>query len=364
MGSGRPAGPRLAPAAPRSRRRARDGPRPPRARRRPAAARVVTLLRAWAPAALALAASLAAVPAAARESRADDMLREHLFSELKRLPKGERPVVGLVLSAGAVRGLAHIGVWQVLEDAGFPVDVVAGTSMGAVVGSFVAEGIPASRMREIGGGVTLGSGSDYSKTRLLTLILNDSLLDSTAMELVLKSAIGERTFDQLKRPFACVSMDIRTGEKVVFRDGPVAPAVRASANLPGIFKPVAYRHRWLVDGGVVDYIPVDAARLLGAEWVLASVTEGDFTYINPTNVLGTLEQVIDIRGSLLSRQQRREADALIEPRVGDVEFYQTERIPDVIRKGMEAGARGLAGAQESLAVYAMPRLWKKWSAAP
>lgn len=321
----------------------------------------MTLLR---PAlALALAATLAA-PAAARELASDDMLREHLFSEVKRLPKGERPVVGLVLSAGAVRGLAHIGVWQVLEDAGFPVDVVAGTSMGAVIGSFVAGAVPASRMREIGGGVTLGSGSDFSKTRLLTLILNDSLLDSKAMELVLKNAIGERTFDQLKLPFACVSMDIRTGEKVIFRDGPVAPAVRASANLPGIFKPVAYRHRWLVDGGVVDYIPVDAARLLGAEWVLASVTEGDFTYLSPTNVLTTLEQVIDIRGSLLSRQQRREADALIEPRVGDVEFYETGRVAEVISKGMEGGAKGLAGAQESLAIYAMPRLWKKWAPAP
>jgi NTE family protein len=291
------------------------------------------------------------------------MLREHLFAEVKRLPEGERPVVGLVLSAGAVRGLAHVGVWQVLEDAGFPVDVVAGTSMGAVVGSFVASGIPAAKMREIGSGVTLASGSDYSKTRLVSLILRDKLLDSTEMESVLKDAIGDRTFDQLPRPFACVSMDIRTGEKVIFRDGPVATAVRASANLPGIFKPVAYRHRWLVDGGVVDYIPVDAARLLGAEWVLASVTEGDFTYTNPTNVLMTLEQVIDIRGSILSRQQRREADALVEPRVGDVEFHQTERIPEVISKGMEAGARSLAAAQESLSVYSMPRLWKRWNAA-
>lgn len=314
--------------------------------------------------ALALALALAvAAPAAARERAADEMLREHLFAEVKRLPKGERPVVGLVLSAGAVRGLAHIGVWQVLEDAGFPVDVVAGTSMGAVVGSFVAGGVPAARMREIGARATLNSASDYSKTRLLTLILNDSLLDSSAMELVLKGAIGEKTFDQMKLPFACVSMDIRTGEKVIFRDGPVAPAVRASANLPGIFKPIAYRHRWLVDGGVVDYIPVDAARLLGAEWVLASVTEGDFTFVNPTNVLMTLEQVIDIRGSLLSRQQRREADALIEPRVGDVEYYQTERIAEVLSKGMEAGAKGLAAAQEGLSVYAMPRLWRRWSAA-
>lgn len=318
--------------------------------------------RLRAAAAAALAAALACSPAAARSLSPDDLLRAHLFGEVRRLPASERPVVGLVLSAGAVRGLAHIGVISVLQDAGFPIDVVAGTSMGAFVGAFEASGMKASRMREIGSKVTLSSGSDLSKVRLVSMLLSDSLLSSAPMEAMLTSTIGERRFDQLAKPFACVAMDIRTGEKVVFRDGPVATAVRASANLPGIFKPVAYRHRWLVDGGVVDYVPVDAARLLGAQWVLASVTEGDFTYTNPTNVLLALEQVIDIRGSLLSRQQRREADALIEPAVGDVSFYETDRIQEVIAKGMIGAARGLPAAQESLVIFAMPQLWRRWSA--
>lgn len=312
--------------------------------------------------ALTLALALTAGPAAALPMTPDALLREHLFGEVKRLPPGERPVVGLVLSAGAVRGLAHIGVMQVLEDAGFPVDVVAGTSMGAFVGAFVASGLSAARMREIASKFTLSSGNDLSKVRLVSMLLTDNLLSSAGMEELLTSAIGEKRFDQLAKPFACVAMDLHTGEKVVFRDGAVSAAVRASANLPGIFKPVAYRHRWLVDGGVVDYIPVDAARLLGAEWVLASVTEGDFTNANPTNVLLALEQVIDIRGALLSRQQRKEADALIEPPVGDVSFYATERIPEVMALGMEGGAKGLPGAKESLILHAMPRLWKRWSA--
>ncbi|MBI2362535.1 MAG: patatin-like phospholipase family protein, partial [Elusimicrobia bacterium] len=126
----------------------------------------------------------------------------------------------LVLSAGAVRGLAHIGVISVLQDAGFPVDVVAGTSMGAFVGAFEAAGMKASRMREIGSNVTLSSGSDLSKVRLVSMLLSDSLLSSAPMEAMLNSTIGERRFDQLAKPFACVAMDIRTGEKVVFRDGP------------------------------------------------------------------------------------------------------------------------------------------------
>ena len=197
--------------------------------------------------------------------------------------------------------------------------------------------------------------------RLWQLILRDSLASSKRMEALVHKGVGDMTFEQMKKPFACVAMDLKTGEAIVFREGPLAPAVRASMTLPGIFAPVEYRHRYLVDGGVVDYIPVDVAKRLGAEWVLASVTEGDFTYTNPTNVLLALEQVIDIRGAILSRQQRREADALIEPEVGDVSFYATERIPEVMARGMAGGAKGLPGAKDSLILYSMPRLWRRWA---
>ncbi len=304
--------------------------------------------------------ALLALPARAEIQSSDSLLRDHLWRQVRTLAPGERPRVGLVLSAGSVRGLAHIGVIQVLTDAGFPVDVVSGTSMGAVVGSFYAGGYSMERMWEIGSGMRMNSGSNFNTIRLISLILNDQLLSSAPLEKMLNDGLGDRNFHELKTPFACVAMDISTGEKIIFRDGPLAPAVRASMNMPGIFKPVLYRHRYLVDGGVVDYVPVDAAKLLGADWTLASVTEGDYSNQTPTNVLGALEQVIDIRGAILSRQQRREADFLIEPAVGQVSYYDVSRAIDVMERGMRAARQQLDAAKENYILRSLPGLWPRW----
>jgi len=314
---------------------------------------------------IALIAPLLSAPAAAQPpENADAMLRDHLWEQVRRLPPGERPKVGLVLSGGAVRGLAHIGVLHVLEDAGFPVDLVAGVSMGAVVGSLYASGLDLPRLWEFGATLQLDSGSNLSKIRLLRLLLADSLLSSEETETRLREAFGGRRFDQLAKPFACVAMDIRTGEKIVFRDGPVAPAVRASMNLPGLFEPVLYRHRYLVDGGVVDYIPVDIAQLLGADWIIASVTAGDFSRSLPTNVLTTLEQVIDIRGALLAREQRKKADILIEPDVGRFHFYDLSQTELIMEKGVEAAKAGMDRAKDDLILRTLPWIWNRKERSP
>lgn len=303
---------------------------------------------------------LATPAAAAPDLTAEGLLRDHLWREVRRAPPGRRPVVGVALSAGSLRGVAHVGVLRVLESAGFPVDVVSGTSMGAVMGAFYAAGTPLPKMWELASAVRLASGNDLSTRRLVSLVLFDSLLSSENTERLVREGIGSMRFDQAKKPFACVAMDVYTGEPIIFRDGEIAPAVRASMNLPGIFKPVEYRHRYLVDGGVVDYIPVDAARLLGAEWTLASVTETDFTVARPQSVLESLMQVIDIRGSYLSRQQRRQADYLIEPPVGDIGMFEDRRIPEALEKGVLEAARRLRGAQESLILASIEKLSGTW----
>ncbi len=309
----------------------------------------------------ALLAALLAVPAAAApDLSAEALLRDHLWREVRQAPPGRRPKVGIVFSAGSLRGVAHVGVMRVLEAAGFPVDVVSGTSMGAVMGAFYAAGTPISKLWEIASGVRLTSGNDLSKARLVSLVLFDSLLSSENTEKLVREGIGNLRFDQAKKPFACVAMDVYTGEPIVFRDGEIAPAVRASMNLPGIFKPLEYRHRYLVDGGVVDYIPVGAARQLGAEWTLASVTETDFTVARPQSVLESLMQVIDIRGSYLSRQQRQQADFLIEPKVGDIGMFEDHRIPEALEKGVLEAARRLRPAQESLIIASIAKLSEVW----
>jgi NTE family protein len=315
-------------------------------------------LRRLAVLALAL---LAARASAAPDLSADALLRDHLWRAVRTAPPGARPKVGLVLSAGSLRGVAHVGVLQVLESAGFPIDVVSGTSMGSVVGAFYANGTPIKRMWDIASKLRVDSGTDLSARHLISLILFDRLLSSEKTEKMIRRELKGKTFEQLEKPFACVSMDVYTGEAIIFRDGDVATAVRASMNLPGIFQPLEYRHRFLVDGGVVDYIPVDAARLLGAEWILASVTENDFTASRPKSVLESLEQVIDIRGAYLSREQRRQANFLIEPPVGDISMFDEQRIPEALDKGVIAAAKRLTAAEESLILASMPRLADYWT---
>lgn len=319
------------------------------------------MIRALALSALALLAAVAAP--AAPDLSADALLRDHLWREVRTAPPERREKVGLVLSAGSLRGTAHVGVIKALENAGFPVDVVAGTSMGAVVGSMYSSGLPADRLWEIAAGIKVDSGNNLSARSLLSLLFFDKLLSSEKTELMVRKNLGGKRFDQLAKPFACVSMDVYTGEPVIFRDGDVATAVRASMNLPGIFQPLEYRHRYLVDGGVVDYIPGDVARLLGAEWTIASVTENDYTAARPKNVLDALEQVIDIRGSYLSREQRKHVDFLIEPPVGAIGMFEDWRIPEAMEKGLIAASRKLPAAEESLILASLPRLSAAWAPA-
>jgi len=307
-----------------------------------------------------LALLLAAPAAAAPDLSAEALLRDHLWREVRQAPPGRRPKVGLVLSAGSLRGVAHVGVIQALEDAGFPVDSVAGTSMGAVMGAMYASGMPIKKIREFAATINVGSGNDLSSARLISLLLFDKLLSSEKTEIMLRKGLGGIRFDQTLKPFACVSMDVYTGEAIIFRDGDVAKAVRASMNLPGIFKPLEYRHRFLVDGGVVDYIPVDAARLLGAEWTIASVTETDYTTSRPENVLESLLQVIDIRGAYLSHEQRKQANFLIEPPVGDIGMFEDHRIVEAIEKGIITASARLEAAKESLILASVPKLTDGW----
>ena len=310
---------------------------------------------------LALAAATAA--AAAPDLSADALLRNHLWRAVRAAPSGRRPRVGLVLSAGSLRGTAHAGVIKVLENAGFPIDVVAGTSMGAILGSMYAGGLTADRIWKLASSIHIDTGNELSRRHLISLVLFDRLLSSKSSEKLIHSALGGMRFDQTKKPFACVAMDVYTGEAIIFRDGELAPAVRASMNLPGIFQPIEYRHRYLVDGGVVDYIPVDAARLLGAQWTIASVTENDYTAVRPKSVLDSLEQVIDIRGSYLSHEQRKQANFLIEPPVGDIGMFEDYRIHEALEKGVVAASKRLNGAEESLILASIPLLSADWAPA-
>jgi len=179
------------------------------------------------------------------------------------LPKSNVKI-GYALGGGAARGLSHIGVLKVLEEYGIFPDIIAGTSMGAIVGALYANGLKAGDIEH------LISQLDWKRLiQLADITLPVSgLLHGKRIVMLLNSILGDSTFPQLKFDFVCVATDIMTGEQVVLRDGSLIEAIRASISIPGIFTPVEINGRYLVEGGLVNEIPVSVCRERGAEYVV------------------------------------------------------------------------------------------------
>lgn len=173
---------------------------------------------------------------------------------------------GLALGSGSARGMAHIGVIQVLEAYHIPIDMIAGTSIGAVVGSVYATGASAGKMKKAALAMKQrGSFTVFDPT----IPFSGLISGNRAEEILNKIALQDKTFDDLKIPFAAVATDIKTGAKVILNQGSVIKAVRASISIPGIFNPVKYQDCYLVDGGVVDPVPVDVVQKMGADIIIA-----------------------------------------------------------------------------------------------
>jgi NTE family protein len=172
--------------------------------------------------------------------------------------------IGYALGGGAARGISHIGVLKVLDEYKISPDLIAGTSMGAVIGALYASGIKAIDIEQI----VLHIG--WKRLMLPTNIrlpLGGFTRGNRIISL-LKAILGDLTFSRLKCDFVCVTTDIITGEQVVLRDGSLIDAVRASMSIPGIFAPVMIDERYLVDGGLVNQVPVSVCRVMGAKYIV------------------------------------------------------------------------------------------------
>lgn len=173
-----------------------------------------------------------------------------------------RKRVGLALGGGGARGIAHIGVLQVLEREQIPVDCIAGTSAGSLVGALYAAGVRADQLLQL--------ALDIRWRHVVHPVWpRRGFLSFARLESYLVRTLGDLTFADLQIPYAAVAADLTTGEAVVLREGRVAPAVRASCSVPGLFVPVFLDHRWLTDGGVANNLPISVARELGADVVIA-----------------------------------------------------------------------------------------------
>jgi NTE family protein len=266
--------------------------------------------------------------------------------------------VGIALSGGAARGIAHVGVLDILHKAGIPIDIVAGTSAGSVAGAVYASLLDTNKM--------LGYALDPVWKKVInysdpTLGKTGFLKGQKAKKILERFLGGEPDFKDLKIPFACVATDIDTGEEIILKEGSVIDAVRASISIPGIFTVVEREKRYLVDGGLTTPLPVHVARELGADFVIAvnvnpSVSmqalkkdENLSAQHKEPNLLHILMQSIYITTYSLAHASMAEADVVIQPNVGHISAADFKRADEFVRLGWEAAEKVLPEIKKKLA---------------
>ncbi len=252
----------------------------------------------------------------------------------------QRIRVGLALGGGAARGLAHIGVLSVLEEAGIPIDAIAGTSAGAMIGAAYCAGVEIPQLLEHAkeGGWWQISRPTWPRHGLLSF---------EKLEHWITDMIGDVDIRDLKIPFAAVATDIVTGERVILREGPVGKVVRASCSVPGIVAPMEYRGRLLCDGGISDNLPDYAARSLGADYVIGvDVFAPAFrTFLGPAGaLLAAVETLVQHAGG-----GDLDADCLIVPDLVRTSYIRLSKYRDFIEAGEQAAWEMLPTIREALA---------------
>ncbi len=257
---------------------------------------------------------------------AKDKLRAFAHGEQKE-PR-ERPRVGLALAGGFARGIAHIGVLRVLREAAIPVDCVAGTSVGALIAVGYCSGASLDEMAEVGATTSFTDFGRWTPSWL-------GLATNQRMEKYLARFTPVKTFEELQTPLAIATTDISAGVSVYYSHGPIVPPLRASCAYPGLFVPIQFEGRTLVDGFLTAPVPVEGALLLGADVVIAVYLEsGNIEEPRTfTDVLSRSFNIIQRHGDLAWRTQ---ADIIIEPDVKPFVWDDFTKTPEMIAAGEAA----------------------------
>jgi len=253
----------------------------------------------------------------------------------------QRRRVGLALGGGFARGIAHIGVLKVFQENGIPIDYLAGTSVGALVAAAYASGVSLEQMERQAAATQFKDFGRWTPS-WMGLATNDRL------ERYLRRFSPVTSFEELKIPLAIAATDLLTGEAVYFTEGPLGPALRASCAYPGLFLPVEYQGRTLVDGFLVAPVPVDAVRRMGADVVIGVYLEsgGDLPLKSVTDVIGRSFSIVQRHAH---RNWCEKSDLMIEPNVKSFLWDNFEKSPELIAAGEAAARAALPRIRAALA---------------
>lgn len=292
-------------------------------------------------------------------------------------------MLGLALGAGGARGLSHIGVLKALRDNSITVDYISGSSIGAVIGAMYAatldpdwvekrfrdflksdlyKSIGLDRINSKKGSSFFQSITKPVKDMISMKIVNDrlGLLKSKRLVSVLEYLLPVKTFNELKIPFKCVSVDLNDGRDVIFDSGDLIQAVTASSSIPGYMQPVIFEDKLLVDGAVSMPYPVRLLKEMGADVTVAvDINIRNFTPFDSPNLLQILSRTDQITSIRLNSYIKKETDIILYPDTGDVFWAEFEKIDLFIEKGYEVVCNSLNKIQSKLNISIFNMLIKK-----
>jgi len=259
--------------------------------------------------------------------------------ELSRKPSATEaqrmPAIGVALGGGFARGIAHIGVLKVLEEEGIPVRMIAGTSVGAIMGAAYCSGLTIAELEEVAHKVRFTTFARWTLSRY-GFATNDRMVP------FLTRILKVRTFEELRIPLGVTATDFNTGKGAVFTSGSIIEPVRASCAYPGMFLPIAIDGRWLVDGMLSYPVPTRPLRAMGAERVLAVHLKGQWSKTSaPRHFFDVIGQSFAIAQDMMSSVWRSAADVVIEPDVAGFDYDDFKRAGELIRVGELAMRRAL-----------------------
>ncbi len=270
-------------------------------------------------------------------------------------PQGPKPQpkIGLALGGGAAKGFAHVGVIKVLEASGFTLAVVSGTSAGSVVGALYASGLNGFALQE------QSFALDEDRIKDLTLFGVGGVIKGDKLQAYVNELVKNRPLEQMAKPFAAVAADLDSGERIIFNRGNTGQAVRASCSIPGVFQPAVIAGKRYVDGGLVSPVPVDAARQLGADIVIAVDISSKAKDGKAAGILSNLNQTITIMGQKLGEQEMTRADVIIRPRVGQIGAADLDQKHVALLEGEKAAQDALPALRAAIERWQLAREAKR-----
>ncbi len=247
------------------------------------------------------------------------------------MPVTSTPGIGLALSGGAARGLAHIAVLDILEQEGVPIHAIAGTSAGSIIGALYCAGMPLSEIKRI-------LLDTKWKNILKFTVPRTGLISSDGIYRFMDNILPVKKFSALPLPFAAVATDLRTGEKVAITTGSIAKAVQASCSLPVIFTPTEINNRMLVDGGVASQIPVRTVREeLGIKKVIAvNVNYKALELDQFDTIVKIAAHLSALWASRNAREEEKLADVVINVNARGIPLYDLSKSKELLRRGKKA----------------------------